>query len=75
MARQLGGRITSDRIKRLSNDAVDKMPLTTDVGLAIKTNIAVIATLAAGAAKKNVLLTTGRLMGVTVLGDLGGWMV
>jgi transposase len=45
MARQLGGRMTSNQIKRLTNDAIDKMPLATDVGLAMKTNIAVIATL------------------------------
>ena len=45
MARQLGGRMTSNQIKRLTNDAVDKMPLAADVGLAMKTNIAVIATL------------------------------
>jgi transposase len=45
MARQLGGRMTSNQIKRLSNDAIDKMPLTEDVGLAFKANIAVIATL------------------------------
>jgi transposase len=45
MARQLGGRMTSNQIKRLTNDAIDKMPLTADVGLAIKTNIAVIGTL------------------------------
>src|ERR1700744_6242009 len=40
MARQLGGRMTSNQIKRLSNEAVDEMPLTADVGLAIKTNVA-----------------------------------
>jgi transposase len=45
MARQLGGRMTSNEIKRLTNDAIDKMPLTSDVGLAMKSNIAVIATL------------------------------
>jgi transposase len=45
MARQLGGRMTSNQIKRLTNDAVDKMPLVADVGLAMKSNIAVIATL------------------------------
>ena len=45
MARQLGGRMTSNQIKRLNNDAIDRIPLTADVGLAIKTNIAVIATL------------------------------
>jgi transposase len=45
MARQLGGRMTSNQIKRLTNDAIDQMPLAADVGLAMKTNIAVIATL------------------------------
>jgi transposase len=47
MARQLGGRMTSNQIKRLTTDAIDKMPLVEDVGLAIKANIAVIATLQA----------------------------
>ncbi|MEP7031841.1 MAG: IS110 family transposase, partial [Pseudolabrys sp.] len=45
MARQLGGRMTSNQIKRLTGDAIDNMPLAADVGLAIKTNVAVIATL------------------------------
>ena len=45
MARQLGERMTSNQIKQLTNDAIDKMPLTADVGLAMKSNIAVIATL------------------------------
>lgn len=45
MARQLGERMSSNQIKRLTNDAVDKMPLAADVGLAMKSNIAVIATL------------------------------
>jgi hypothetical protein len=45
MARQLGGRMTSNQIKRLTDDAIDQMPLAADVRLAIKTNIAVIATL------------------------------
>jgi transposase len=47
MARQLGGRMTSNQIKRLTADAIDKMPLTADVRLAIKTNVAVIAVLQA----------------------------
>ena len=51
MARQLGGRMTSNQIKRLTADAIDKLPLAedvaADVGLAIKTNVAVIATLQA----------------------------
>jgi transposase len=45
MARQLGGRMTSNQIKRLTADAIDSLPLTADVGLAIKANFAVIATL------------------------------
>src|SRR6202165_4280875 len=44
MARQRGGRMTSNQIKRLTADAIDRMPLAADVGLAIKTNVAVIAT-------------------------------
>ena len=47
MARQLGGRMTSNQIKRLTAAAIDKLPLAADVGLAIKTNVAVIATLQA----------------------------
>ena len=51
MARQLGGRLTSNQIKRLTAAAIDKLPLAADVaadvGLAIKTNVAVIATLQA----------------------------
>jgi transposase len=45
MARQLGARMTSNQIKRLAADAIDEMPLAADVGLAIKANLAVIATL------------------------------
>src|ERR1700739_400566 len=45
MARQLGGRMTSNQIKRLTNDAIDSLPLATDVGLAIKAKVAVVATL------------------------------
>jgi transposase len=45
MARQLGARMTSHQVKRLNADAVDQLPLPTDVALAIKTNVAVIATL------------------------------
>ena len=44
-ARQYGARMTSNQVKRLSAEAVDQMPLPDDVGLAIKANIAVIATL------------------------------
>lgn len=47
MARQLGGRMTSNQIKRLTVDAIDQLPLAADVGLAIKANVAVIATLQA----------------------------
>src|SRR5258707_7876928 len=45
MARQRGGRMASNQIKRLTNDAIDGLPLATDVGLAMKANVAVIATL------------------------------
>jgi transposase len=45
MARQLGSRMTSNQVKRLTADAIDQMPLPADVALAIKTNVAVIATL------------------------------
>jgi len=45
MARQLGGRMTSNQIKRLTEDTIDSLPLAADVGLAIKANVAVIATL------------------------------
>jgi transposase len=45
LARQLGERMTCNQIKRLTVDAVDKLPLTADVGLAIKANVAVIAAL------------------------------
>jgi transposase len=47
MARQLGARMTCNQIKRLTVDAVDKLPLAADVGLAIKANVAVIAALQA----------------------------
>jgi transposase len=47
MARQLGGRMTSNQIKRLSSDGVDQMPISADVGLAMRANLAVIATLSA----------------------------
>jgi transposase len=42
MARQLGGRMTCNQVKRLTVDAVDELPLAADVGLAIKANVAVI---------------------------------
>jgi transposase len=45
MTRQLGARMTSNQIKRLAAGAIDEMPLAADVGLAIKANLAVIATL------------------------------
>jgi len=46
-ARQQGARISSNQVKQLTVDAVDRMPLPEDVALAIKTNVAVIATLSA----------------------------
>jgi len=45
MTRQLGGRLTSNQIKRLAAGDIDAMVLAADVGLAIKANLAVIATL------------------------------
>jgi transposase len=45
MARQLGRRMTSNQIKRLTGDAIDSLSVAADVGLAIKANVAVIATL------------------------------
>lgn len=46
-ARQHGARISSNQVKQLTADAVDQMPLLEDVALAIKSNVAVIATLSA----------------------------
>jgi transposase len=46
-ARQHGARISSNQVKRLSAEAIDQMPLPQDVALAIKANVAVIATLGA----------------------------
>jgi transposase len=45
IARQQGARMTSNQVKRLTYEAVDKLPLPADVALAIDTNLAVIATL------------------------------
>ncbi|MGL1835196.1 IS110 family transposase, partial [Rhodocyclaceae bacterium SMB388] len=46
-ARQHGARISSNQAKRLTAELVDQMPLPADVALAIKSNVAVIATLSA----------------------------
>ena len=46
-ARQLGMRISSNQVKQLTAEAVDQMPLSADVALAIKANVAVITTLSA----------------------------
>jgi transposase len=46
-ARQRGARISSNQVKRLTAESVDQMPLPEDVALAIKANVAVIATLSA----------------------------
>lgn len=46
-ARQLGMRISSNQVKQLTGDDVDRMPLSADVALAIKANVAVITTLSA----------------------------
>jgi transposase len=44
-ARQHGARISSNQVKRLTAETVDQMPLPDEVALAIKANVAVIATL------------------------------
>jgi transposase len=46
-ARQYGARMTSNQIKELTVEAVDEMPFPEDVGLAVKSNVAVITTLCA----------------------------
>ena len=46
-ARQYGARMTRNQIKELTVEAVDEMPFPEDVGLAVKTNVAVITTLCA----------------------------
>lgn len=46
-ARQLGVRINSNQVKRLTAETVDQMPLPDDVAFAIKANVAVIATISA----------------------------
>jgi transposase len=45
VARQRGGAISSNQVKRLNADSVDQMGLPADVALAIKSNLAVIVTL------------------------------
>lgn len=47
VARQQGARISSNQVKQLTADAVDRLSLPEDVALAIKSNVAVIATLSA----------------------------
>ncbi|WP_211162928.1 IS110 family transposase [Aromatoleum diolicum] len=44
-ARQHGARISSNQVKHLTAESVDQMPLSDDVALAIKANVAVITTL------------------------------
>ncbi|MCR4299728.1 MAG: IS110 family transposase, partial [Gallionella sp.] len=46
-ARQLGARFSSNQVKQLTVENVDQMPLSADVALAIKANVAVITTLSA----------------------------
>lgn len=46
-ARQYGARITSNQVKQLTSEMVDEMPFPNDVGLSVKTNVAVITTLSA----------------------------
>jgi transposase len=45
VARQVGARISSNQVKRMTEDGVDQLVLPADVGLAIKSNVAVITTL------------------------------
>ena len=45
MSRQQGERLSSNQIKRLDDERIDKMSLPADVSLAMKANIAVIETL------------------------------
>jgi transposase len=45
LARQQGHRLDSNSVKRLSAEMIDQMGLPEDVALALKTNVAVIATL------------------------------
>lgn len=47
LARQCGGRLTANQVKRLQADAIDRFNLPDDVALALKANQAVIATLSA----------------------------
>jgi len=47
IARQHGARISSNQVKQLTPEAVDRMALPEDVALAIKSNVAVIGTLCA----------------------------
>ena len=46
-ARQHGARISSNQVKRLTPEAIEQMPLSDDVALAVKANVAVITTLSA----------------------------
>ena len=45
VARQRGMKISSNQIKKLTADEIDQMPFPADVGLAIKSNLAVVTTL------------------------------
>lgn len=47
LARQCGGRLTANQVRRLQADAIDLFNLPDDVALALKANQAVIATLSA----------------------------
>jgi transposase len=46
-ARQHGARISSNQVKRLMAEIIDRLPLPGDVALAVRTNVAVISTLSA----------------------------
>src|ERR1700738_584639 len=43
MARQLGGRMTSNQIKRLTNDTIDTLPLAAEVSLSITATVSALA--------------------------------
>jgi hypothetical protein len=46
-ARQYGARMSSNQVKELAVEMVEEMPFPKDVGLALKSNVAVITTLSA----------------------------
>jgi len=46
-ARELGARISSNQVKRLTAEVIDQMPIAADVALAIKANLAVVTAVSA----------------------------